>query len=151
MLSAKFNCACVGATITLFTLIGDAISCSTKESLMTLFKTSALNACKKLPYHCITALFSEMSPADVTINSCLVASVAFGNTRKPEPAAVRVQHVIITFGILTLQPVGGKKPTLFVPSKPILMPPVVCHTILPRSSVGAVDSATIEPAPANLS
>ena len=88
-----------------------------------------------------------MSPAAVVANSCRVASVACGNTRGPEPLAVRVQQVKITFGMRTLQPVGGRNPTLFVPSEPMRMPLVVCHTILPRSSVGMVESATIEPAP----
>ena len=92
-----------------------------------------------------------MSPAAVVTNSCRVARVAFGSTRGPEPLAVRVQQVKITFGMRTLQPVGGRNPTLFVPSEPMRMPLVVCHTILPRSSVGMVESATMEPAPAKRS
>ena len=89
-----------------------------------------------------------MSPAAVVTNSCRVARVAFGSTRGPEPlASPRVQQVKITFGMRTLQPVGGRNPTSFVPSEPMRMPLVVCHTILPRSSVGMVESATMEPAP----
>ena len=49
-----------------------------------------------------------MSPAAVVTNSCRVARVAFGSTRGPEPLAVRVQQVKITFGMRTLQPVGGR-------------------------------------------
>ena len=75
-------------------------------------------------------------------NSCRVPLVALGSTRTPVPDAVLVEFVRIVAGILTLHPVGGKNPTLFVPLLPIRIPDVVDHTNFTRTSVAVVASAT---------